>query len=69
MKVGDLVVKKNIWEEWQRYNKWMTFDDKEVGIVLKQGKSFIMNRWAIMWSLQGMQWEPEEELEVVNESR
>jgi hypothetical protein len=69
VKAGDIVVRKNIWAQWQRYNKGMTFDDNEVGIVIKQGKSFIMNRWAIMWSSQGLQWEPEEELEVVSESR
>tara|TARA_B100000214_G_scaffold174871_1_gene125665 strand:- start:160 stop:330 length:171 start_codon:yes stop_codon:yes gene_type:complete len=56
MKVGDLVT----------YGKWFNGPPR-IGVVLEAGLHY--SSWFIMWSDYEPEWEMEDELEVLSESR
>ena len=65
MKVGDLVKRADIWQEWRKTNSWIDVS-KEVGIILARTNSAVLE---IYWPTAGLQLEDEVHLEIVNESR
>jgi hypothetical protein len=72
MKVGDLVIRKDAFAEWQEDNPWMK-DKEYTGVVVEtanpkaNGK---MQMICVYWFLDGVKWwYGEHKLEVINESR
>ena len=62
MTIGDLVKRKNVYAEWQKYNSWMIKDEEgEVGIIVAMGRSV---DYRVLWP-SGMSWIDETEIEAV----
>ena len=61
MTIGDLVKRKSIYAEWQKYNAWMTEVEKdEIGIIVATGRSV---DYRVLWS-SGLSWLDETEIEI-----
>ena len=69
MKVGDLVRRKPLWDEWIKYNPWMyTAEAIEVGIIVKCSHKHKTMR-LVCWPSIGNNWEEKKDLEKLDSGK
>ena len=72
LKIGDLVKRKDMWEDWQQHNPWMIGEaEREIGIVTGFSRGFNLEviDVVVVWSRRGLSHDDPDVLEVVNENR
>ncbi len=72
IKIGDLVKRKDIWEAWQKHNRWMIGEElREIGIVtgFSRGFNLEVTDVIVVWARHGLSYDDPDVLEVVSESR
>ena len=73
MKIGDLVRRVNVFQEWVKHNPWMaSMEVEEIGIVTKIEKNVCQisteNYIVVMWPITGLSWEATEDLRMLSET-
>jgi len=66
MKVGDLVKRVNVWEEWTKHNPWMSDPmDQEIGIIIEFPDGAARPIACICWPRSGYVFEDLKDLVLI----